>query len=357
MADRTTQPATEVGINPIYSANARFLWNAAVPNKNSLDSSNSTSGLTGNDNTGTVGKYRTWPTSASEMVFALTPPTGAYTLVVVHVFPTASLGSATTFSTFSGTGVQCVPYTTGGGVYENFTHRGAAGSVNNQVTGVGGFNTAGWVEVFAFTGSGGSPANQLRRYRKSGSGVETQGTETISYVSPSSNVYLGDNGGVATQGLAAVMWIAEDVGATECEELRDNPWRMFEPEVTAGFAAGATLGALEAGGSLSAIASAFVAGATLGSITAGGTLGPAPGVITSPPLRTNNGTLLASTALDYVDVYLESSGVFVGRFTGLSTNAGGAFTVTSALLTPGTAYKLDWRTGAGHRRMPAATAA
>ena len=127
--------------------------------------------------------------------------------------------------------------------------------------------------------------------------------------------------------------------------FNDIPWTL------------GSLAALVAGGSLSAIASAFSAGATLGAVVAGGALGPAPGVITSPPLRTNNGTLLASTALDYVDVYLESSGVFVGRFTGLSTNAGGAFTVTSALLTPGTAYKLDWRTGAGHRRMPAATAA
>jgi hypothetical protein len=123
------------------------------------------------------------------------------------------------------------------------------------------------------------------------------------------------------------------------------------------FATGATLAATVAAGSLSAIASAFVGGATLGDIVAGGTLGPQPGVITSQPLRTNNGTLLASTALDYVDVYLEASGVFVGRFTGLSTNGSGVFTVTSALLTPGTAYKLDWRATGGQRRMPVATAA
>jgi hypothetical protein len=229
MADRTAQPSTEVGINPIYSANARFLWNAAVPDKNSLDSSNSNTGLRGSDNTGSAGKYRTWG-AAGAMNWSITPPSGAYTLVVVHAFPSASVGSAQTVSTLSGTGIQVDPYTTGGGVYENYTHRGAAGSANNQVTGVGSFDTAPWVEVFAFTGSGGSPANQLRRYRKSSSGTETQGTETITYVSPSSTIYLGDQGGQNTQGLYAVMWIAADVGATECEELRDNPWRMFEPE-------------------------------------------------------------------------------------------------------------------------------
>lgn len=134
-------------------------------------------------------------------------------------------------------------------------------------------------------------------------------------------------------------------------EVTDNGGSAFA------FIAGATLGAVVAAGTLTAIASSFAAGATLGAVVGGGTLGPAPGVLTSQPLRTNNGTLLASTSLDYVDVYLEASGVFVGRFTGLSTNGSGVFTVTSALLTPGTAYKLDWRTGAGHRRMPAATAA
>jgi hypothetical protein len=127
--------------------------------------------------------------------------------------------------------------------------------------------------------------------------------------------------------------------------------------VPGGFLAGATLSRTNAAGSLSAIASAFVAGATLGDMVAAGTLGPQPGVITSQALRTNNGTLLASTALDYVDVYLEASGVFVGRFTGLSTNGLGVFTITSSLLTPGTAYKLDWRASGGQRRMPVATAA
>lgn len=123
------------------------------------------------------------------------------------------------------------------------------------------------------------------------------------------------------------------------------------------FLTGATLARTIAAGTLQAIASAFVSGATLRPSVAGGTIGPAPGVITSEPLRTNNGTLLASVALDYVDVYLEASGVFVGRFTGLSTNGSGVFTVTSALLTPGTAYKLDWRATGGQRRMPVATAA
>jgi hypothetical protein len=130
-----------------------------------------------------------------------------------------------------------------------------------------------------------------------------------------------------------------------------------DPAAGIGFAAGARLGLTIAAGTMQAIASGFAAGAALRPIVAGGALGPQPGVLTSQPLRTNNGTLLASVALDYVDVYLEASGVFVGRFTGLSTNGDGVFMVTSALLTPGTAYKLDWRAAAGQRRMPVATAA
>jgi hypothetical protein len=130
-----------------------------------------------------------------------------------------------------------------------------------------------------------------------------------------------------------------------------------DPAVGIGFAAGARLGLTIAAGTMQAIASGFSAGAALRPIVAGGALGPQPGVLTSQPLRTNNGTLLASAALDYVDVYLEASGVFVGRFTGLSTNGAGVFTVTSPLITPGTAYKLDWRATGGQRRMPVATAA
>lgn len=123
------------------------------------------------------------------------------------------------------------------------------------------------------------------------------------------------------------------------------------------FSAGATLAAVVASGSLTTTASGVTSAATLGAVVAAGSLGATAGTITSEPLRTNNGTLLASVALDYVDVYLEASGVFVGRFTGLSTNGSGVFTVTSSLLTPGTAYKLDWRATGGQRRMPMATAA
>jgi hypothetical protein len=174
-------------------------------------------------------------------------------------------------------------------------------------------------------------------------------------------VYFADNSGV-TQNLQ--VYARQVTTATEdpplLGSLGANITAFFvivRPALLAGFGAGGTLAATVAAGSLSAIASAFVGGATLGDIVAGGALGLQPGVLTSQPLRTNNGTLLASVALDYVDVYLEASGVFVGRFTGLSTNGDGVFTVTSPLITPGTAYKLDWRAAAGQRRMPVATAA
>lgn len=228
MADRTSQPATQIGVNPIYT-NARFLWNAAVPLKNSLNNADAASGLKGTDNTGTAGKYRVFGADG-QMSWSVTLPTGAYTLVIVHAYPTANIEVATTLSMGTAGGVRLEPYTSGGGVYEAVVHTAVGSSQNTQVTGVGSFNSAPWVEVIGFTGAGGSPANQLRRYRKSGLGVNTGSTETLTYVTPTGGtLYLGSPLNSTTQGIYAILLVEGDLGDAECRALRDNPWRMFDP--------------------------------------------------------------------------------------------------------------------------------
>lgn len=87
-----------------------------------------------------------------------------------------------------------------------------------------------------------------------------------------------------------------------------------------------------------------VAGSFSGTVTTG--------TITSEPLRTNNGTLLASTSLAHVALYNDTTGALVLRSTGISTNGSGVFTITDAAIVSGTTYRIDWETAAGQRRMP-----
>lgn len=125
----------------------------------------------------------------------------------------------------------------------------------------------------------------------------------------------------------------------------------------ASFGAGATLAAIVAAGSLTTTASGFTSAATLGAVVAAGSLGATAGTITSEPLRTNNGTLLASVALSYVAVYNQATGALVVRKTGVSTNGSGVFSFSDPAIAAGTTYRVDWETAAGQRRMPLATAA
>ena len=111
-------------------------------------------------------------------------------------------------------------------------------------------------------------------------------------------------------------------------------------------------------GSFSTVANGSFAGAlVLDNDTVNGSFGSQSGVITSLPLKTNNGTILASTALSYICFYNITTGALVLRKTGVSTNASGIFTVTDPLLGVGTQYRIDYETAAGQRRMPLATAA
>lgn len=231
MADRTSQPSTLVGVNAIFAASARFLWNAAVPNKNSLNNADSTSGLKGTDNTDGAGqKYRTFGADGP-MTFACTLPAGAYTMVIVHRMPNPSVGGATLVSTLSGSGFVYEPYTSAGGQYHPYTHGGpGGGTLTPSPVGLA-FNNVAWVEVIAFTGPGGSPANQVRRYRKHNDGSLVATTDTLAFNSPAeATIYLGSLLNALTQGLSDLLIVNGDVGDTECLALRANPYRMYAEE-------------------------------------------------------------------------------------------------------------------------------
>ena len=123
-----------------------------------------------------------------------------------------------------------------------------------------------------------------------------------------------------------------------------------------------TLGAITgtASGTVSTAGSVTGSGAiTLGAVgsSAAGTVA-AFATFTSEPLKTNNGTLQASLALDWVRLYNVTTGALVVTKTGISTNSSGVFTFTDAALTVGQTYKADWKiTTTGETRMPSKAAA
>lgn len=107
-----------------------------------------------------------------------------------------------------------------------------------------------------------------------------------------------------------------------------------------------------AGASITGDSSATLAmtGSATGSI-------PPLATFTSEPLKSNNGTLQASLALDWVRLYNVTTGALVVTKTGLSTNSAGVFTLADAALTVGQTYKADWQlTTTGETRMPSKAA-
>lgn len=127
-----------------------------------------------------------------------------------------------------------------------------------------------------------------------------------------------------------------------------------DSSITLGSITGTAAGTVSTAGSVtgsSAITLGAVGSSAIGTVTAFATF-------TSEPLKTNNGTLQASLALDWVRLYNVTTGALVVTKTGISTNSSGVFTVTDAALTVGQTYKADWRiTTTGETRMPSKAAA
>lgn len=164
------------------------------------------------------------------------------------------------------------------------------------------------------------------------------------------------SGGGSTSG-ASYKAGAGTVSMIWTHALTNNVAHLVVPVNTAtaaaSFSGAVTLDDTAPGGSFTtAPASSFSGSVSLEDVAPGGSFGPAPGTFTSPPLNSNNGTALVSAALSYVAAYDATTGALVARFTGLSTDSLGRFTVSSPLLTPGATLRWDWEAAAGQRRMP-----
>ena len=99
--------------------------------------------------------------------------------------------------------------------------------------------------------------------------------------------------------------------------------------------------------------------AILSGITADGGMGLAPGVLTTPVLKNNTGTILASVSGIVANVYNSTTGALVVRKTGLTSNGSGIVTISDVLLAAGTtyAYELDLSASSQGRRLPTGVAA
>ncbi len=80
------------------------------------------------------------------------------------------------------------------------------------------------------------------------------------------------------------------------------------------------------------------------------------GTITSPPMKNNTGTVLASEAAVVMNVYNQTTGALVVRLTGLTSSVSGVVTGTSGLIVPGVPYAYEIVLASNGRRLPTAVA-
>jgi hypothetical protein len=81
------------------------------------------------------------------------------------------------------------------------------------------------------------------------------------------------------------------------------------------------------------------------------------GSFSTPPMKNNTGTLLASLSGWTVNVFNQTTGALVVQKTGLTTNASGILTISDALIVAGTTYSYEPVHATYGRRLPTALAA
>lgn len=144
----------------------------------------------------------------------------------------------------------------------------------------------------------------------------------------------------------------------ECAALADDIYTALT--VAADLNGSATLDVFGASGTMAASGSSDLSGSgTVDVFAASGTMGMAPGTLTTPVLKNNTGTILASVSGIVANIYNSTTGALVVRVTGLSSNSSGIVTITDALLVPSTtyAYELDLSATTQGRRLPTGVAA
>lgn len=257
------------------------------------------------------------------------------------------------------TGTNTLNITTS--VYDSVAYEASDWVNVNQITPVGSAVTGSGTSNTPATGSITCPSGgaifggEFSAYSGSGSVTAGSGTTLTHGARDASAGYTVAGGYRATTGTisfnipSSVAWTAQGVPI--------NP----DTVATSDISGTATLDDVSASGTLS-VGSSIVSGtATLDDITASGTVSssPASGTITSPVLKNNTGTVLASVTGIVANVYNATTGALVVRKTGLSSNGSGIVTITDVLLTAGVtyAYELDLSATSQGRRLPTGVAA
>lgn len=80
------------------------------------------------------------------------------------------------------------------------------------------------------------------------------------------------------------------------------------------------------------------------------------GILTTPVLKNNAGTVLASESSVIVNVYDASTAVLIVQKTGQVSDGSGVITISSPLIFPGTVYSYEVVLATNGRRLPVATA-
>lgn len=144
----------------------------------------------------------------------------------------------------------------------------------------------------------------------------------------------------------------------ELDSFVADPNQIFNAD--SALSGDAILAGITADGSMAPLPDSSIAGeAIFAGITADGGMGLAPGVITTPVLKNNTGTILASVSGIVANVYHPTTGVLVVRKTGLTSDGSGIVTISDVLLVPATtyAYELDLSASTQGRRLPTGVAA
>ena len=103
-----------------------------------------------------------------------------------------------------------------------------------------------------------------------------------------------------------------------------------------------------------AIAAAWTEGSETVSIVANSA--STNGTITTPVLKNNSGSILASESGVIVNIYNITTGALIVQKTGQASSAGGIVTVSDALIVPATSYAYEVILAANGRRLPTAAA-
>lgn len=180
-------------------------------------------------------------------------------------------------------------------------------------------------------------------------------------------------------GFGIVDYEARTATDEECFSLLSNPYQIFTDEETgtsasfaitsgdATFSGGATVRPITSfvvtaedavfAGAATWSASVAFSIATSDSVFSGGAVGDmAQGVISTPELKNNTGTTLASQTGITAYVYNPSTGALVVKLTGQTTNGSGVMTLTDTEIISGTEYRIVIVLGSGAEGMDKLTA-